>query len=329
MKAQMSHWERVRAALRGEEVDRVPVSMWRHFFDRETRPDTLAEAMLGFQRQFDWDFMKVNPRASYHVEGWGVKTVYRGAESPRVTETPVKSPVDWLKLEPLPLDRGVLKEHLDCLEAIARGLKNEVPFVMTVFTPVAIAGRMTASEDLFVQHLREHSEKVTVALDVIAETFTDFAKAALDRGAAGLFFATTAFATADRLLPEEYQRLARPYDLKLLNALPPAAFHILHVCRERNFLTAMADYPVAAVNWDARGAGNLSLCEARERLPGRCVIGGLPHQQNLVTGTPEQLAAEVTGLRVAMGRRGWMLGTGCTFPPEAPERNLSAIRNAA
>jgi hypothetical protein len=34
-------------------------------------------------------------------------------------------------------------------------------------------------------------------------------------------------------------------------------------------------------------------------------------------------------MRVAMGRRGWMLGTGCTFPPETPEENVRAVREAA
>jgi len=68
MTDQMSHRERVRASLAGEETDRPPVSMWRHFFEDETSAEGLAEAMLGFQRRYDWDFMKVNPRASYHAE---------------------------------------------------------------------------------------------------------------------------------------------------------------------------------------------------------------------------------------------------------------------
>ena len=60
--------ERVQAALAGEPVDWPPVSMWRHFYEFEETAEGLAEAMLGFQRRYDWDFMKVNPRASYHAE---------------------------------------------------------------------------------------------------------------------------------------------------------------------------------------------------------------------------------------------------------------------
>ena len=63
MTQQMTHQERVTAALRSEEVDRPAVSMWRHFYGQETTAEGLAQAMLAFQRRYDWDFMKVNPRA--------------------------------------------------------------------------------------------------------------------------------------------------------------------------------------------------------------------------------------------------------------------------
>lgn len=329
MSAQMTHWERVRATLKGEDTDYTPISMWRHFFDRETKPETLAQALLGFQERFDWDFMKVNARASYHVEEWGVKVAYHGAEHPKVTETPIKTPDDWLKLEVLPLDRGVLKEHLDLLDLVGRGLKGQVPFIMTVFTPLAIAGRMTTTEDIFVQHLREHTDKVKHALDVITETYARFSLASLEHGASGLFYATTAFATSDRLTQDEYNNWGRPYDLKLLNALPPAEFHLLHICRDNNFLPSMADYPVQAFNWDARGRGNLSLAEGKALLKDRVVVGGIPHQDNLVKSRPDILKAEMTGIRIAMGHKGWMFGSGCTFPPETPEENLTGIREAA
>ncbi len=329
MAGQMTHPERVRAALNNQEVDRVPVSMWRHHYARETAAASLAAAMLAFQQRFDWDFMKVNPRASYHVEDWGVKVAYTGDSSPKVTQTPVKTPADWLKIAPLDINRGVLNEHLTALETIAAGLKGEVPFLMTVFTPLSIAADLAPSEDLFLQHLREHTDKVKAALEAITETFTAFAAACLERGAAGIFYATTSWATTNRLSAAEYKKYARPYDLKLLDALPPAWFNILHVCKENNLLDTVADYPVPAFNWDARGAGNPALAEGKAIVGGKAVVGGIPHGQDLVEARPGRLEAEIAGMRVAMGQRGWMLGPGCTFPPETPASHLMAIRREA
>jgi uroporphyrinogen decarboxylase len=328
MATEMTHWERVRAAIKGRDVDRVPVSMWRHFFTMETSPEPLAEAMLGFQASFDWDFMKVNPRASYHVEDWGVKVKYNGDAEPAVIGTPVKEPDDWLKIKVLDVNKGVLGEHLKSLEIIARELKGEVPFIMTVFTPFSIAERLTDSEEIFLRHLRENTAKVNYALDVITETFTRFSKACLERGASGIFFATTSWATTDRLTEKEYSTFARPYDLALLAALPPARFNVLHVCRQNNFLEAFADYPVQAFSWDPRGVGNPSLLKGKMMVNGKLVIGGLARDKSLVESKPDELAAEIRGMQLAIGKIGWMLGSGCTFPPETPEVNIRAIREA-
>jgi uroporphyrinogen decarboxylase len=324
----MTHRERIQATLQGQETDRVAVSMWRHFYGRETSAPSLAEAMLAFQTRFDWDFMKVNPRASYHAEGWGLGVRYEGDHEPAVVTTPIKQPDDWLKLKVLPLDRGVLREHLEALELIARGLNGAVPFLMTVFTPLSIAADLAPSEEIFLRYLREHTDKVRYALEVITETFIRFSAACLERGTSGLFYATTSWATPDGMTAEEYRTFARPYDLKLLQALPPAEFNVLHVCRQHNFLRLVQDYPVQAFNWDARGAGNPSLAEGSSMVGGKIVIGGLGHGKDLVEAAPQQLTGEVMGMRVSMGKQGWMLGTGCTFKPETPEINLHAIREA-
>lgn len=328
MKIGMNRWERVRAALAGQAVDRVPVSMWRHFYSQETSAETLAGAMLGFQARYDWDFMKVNPRASYHVEDWGVKVKYGGDSPPAVTGIPIRSADDWLAVKVLDVTRGVLGEQLASLEIIARELKGEVPFIMTVFTPLSIAGRLAGTDEAFLNHLRGHYSQVSHALEVITETFTRFATACLERGATGLFYATTNWATADRLSAEEYRKYARPYDLKLLGALPRAEFHVLHVCKKDNLLKELADYPVHAFSWDARGAGNLSLAEGRIVLGGKTVIGGVAHDSRLVHASPAGLVAEIDGMRVAMGTKGWIIGPGCTFLPDTPEANLAAVREA-
>jgi len=128
---------------------------------------------------------------------------------------------------------------------------------------------------------------------------------------------------------EEHYRFTRPYDLKLFNALPQADLHVLHLCQHNILLDAVKDYPVHAFNWDARRTDNPSLAEGKILVGGKAVIGGIPQGRTLLKTTPEQLAAEVAGMWVAMGNRGWMLGPGCTFLHEAPLANLQAVRQVA
>ncbi len=328
MAGQMTHRERTMAAVNGQQMDRPPISKWRHFFTQEKTAEELAEAMLGFQQRYDWDYMKVNIRANIHAEAWGLKIRYDGDQPPTVVETPIREPDDWLNLEIPPLDRGPLAEHLHALEIIARGLEGQVPFLVTAFTPFSNLSRLVPSEDVFLQHVREHFDKVRYALEVVTESTIAFARACLDRGASGLFYATTVWGTSDRMPVEEYLRVARPSDVNVLKALPRAEFNVLHVCRDHNMLSALADYPAQVFNWDARGQGNPSLAEGKAMVGGRTVMGGLQHRGELVGANPEGLAGTVRELMEAMGDKGWMLGSGCTYSPEAPEANIRAIRQA-
>ena len=325
----MNHRERVLACLAGEDVDRPPASMWRHFYAEETAAGTLAEAMLGFQREYDWDFMKVNPRASYHAEDWGLTMRTGGDGSPEAVSWPVSEPADWTRLEVLDPYAGVLGEQIEALRLIAKGLQGRVPFLMTVFTPLSIAARLVPSEEAFLQHLREHPDSVTHALEVVTETFARYATACLEVGASGLFYATTSWATTDSMTLDEYAASARPYDLRVLEAASEAEFNLLHVCRDNNMLAELGDYPVHAFNWDAHGRGNLSLAEGRTALGPKVMVGGLPHKDGLVDAYPGDLARAVQDTSNAMGAAGWMLGTGCTFPPNTPEENVRAVSIAA
>ena len=74
----MNRRDRVWAALAGEPVDRPPVSFWGHVYHRESSARDLVDATLEFQRAYDWDWVKLNPRKHYHVEPWDVRYRYSG-----------------------------------------------------------------------------------------------------------------------------------------------------------------------------------------------------------------------------------------------------------
>lgn len=329
MADQMTHWERVRAALRGDEVDRPPISVWRHFYQKENSIEGLAEAMLGFQQQHDWDFMKVNPRANYHAEDWGLRLNLSQSDyvEPALADWPVKKSADLAAVRPLEINSGVLGKHLQALGKIAQGLDGKVPFIMTVFTPLSIAGRLAESDDAMLGFLREHPDLVHMALEAVTDTFERFAKETINVGASGIFFATTTWGTYDRLTDEEYAEFGRPYDLRILEAVQDAEFNILHVCKSNNMLRSLADYPVAAFNWDAQDDTNSNLREGHE-ITGKTVIGGISHRTKLPNGSPETVKDEANGVAQIMSGTGWMLGPGCSITPNSPQANLNALRSA-
>jgi uroporphyrinogen decarboxylase len=325
---QMNKRERVGAALQGKPVDRPPLSFWRHFFDKETSAAGLAEAMLGFQHTYDWDFMKVNPRACYHAEPWGCRFQFSGHPhiEPKLVETAVKTPDDWRKITPLTPTIGAFGEQLEALRLIKEGLRGEVPFIETIFTPLSVAGRLVGSDDVMRDHLRQYPDRVHGALEAITMTFERFAKVCLDAGVDGVFYATTGWATYDRLTDAEYEEFGRPYDVRVLHAVEDAPFNILHVCRSHNMLRKLMDYPANAINWATTDPTNPQIGEIWQRSH-RPVIGGVDHVGTLRQGTTEAVRAEIRSA-VGQTREGLFIGPGCSISPQTPEANLRAARTA-
>ena len=328
MAGKMSKRERIEATLRRQPTDRPPVSFWRHFYRQERSAEGLARAMVDWQRTYDWDFVKFNPRASYHVEDWGNR--YRWSDDDLTPHSldwfRVKEAEDWHRLEELDPAAGVLGEHLEALRLTRKELGPEVPIVMTVFTPLSIAGRLAGGEQRMRQHLAEHPGEVESALERIAEVFAGFAWRSLEAGADGLFFATTKWAATDMLSPDEYQRWGRPFDLRILEAVREAPFNVLHVCGSNNLLKSLVDYPVQALNWDATDPTNPDL-EETKRLTEKALIGGITQALTSDGGARERLVEEARRAREVTGGLGWMLGAGCVLPTDALEENMRALRN--
>ena len=329
MSETMSKRERLEAAIQRRPTDRPPVSFWRHFYQQELTVEGLAAAMINWQRTYDWDFVKLNPRASYHVEDWGNRYHYsdNDRQPHQLDWYRVGDPAEWHRLEALEATQGVLGEHLKAVEMVKQGGGPEAPVLMTVFTPLSIAGRLAGGVPRMRQHLANHAAEVAGALERITEVFVSFAAECLNAGAEGLFFATTTWGTTDALSLEEYQRWGRPYDLRVLEAVREAPFNVLHVCASNNLLKALLDYPVQAFNWDANDPTNPDLSEVLG-LTDRAVIGGISQAKTSDEARREELLSEVAEARAATGSLGWMLGAGCVLPTDAAEANLRALREA-
>jgi uroporphyrinogen decarboxylase len=321
----MTKWERVTAALAGSEVDRIPVSFWGHDYVREWTAEGLAEATLERFREYDWDFIKVNPRATYYAEAWGSRYKPSGdpLHGPVNVDYVLKTERDLDRLTALDARDGPFGEQLAALRLIGEALAREAPFIQTVFSPLAVVGRLANGDLGFVRRcMREEVQALHKALDAVARTLAGYAKACLDAGADGIFFATVDWGTYDVATVEHYAEFGRPYDLQVLSAVAEARFNVLHVCRKDNMLLSMLDYPVHAFNWATNETGNPSLAEILAKSE-RAVMGGLSVRA-MSEGTRKQVTDEAKAALGETGGRRFLLAAGCSIPPQTPETNLRA-----
>ncbi len=324
----MTPRERVWAALRGEPVDRPPVSFWGHVYDRESSAPDLVEATLALQDEFGWDWVKLNPRKHYHVEPWGVSYRYGGGnQKPQLDSWPVHVPDDWAAITERPHDGGALGEQIEAVRMLKRRLPPEVPFVETVFTPLAILGEMVDEPHVLAAHIKSHPDRVRHALEAVTRTFERFVAEIIAAGADGIYLATVDWGSLDFVNLEEHRLWARPYDLRLLRAAQHGRFNVLHVCKRRNLLLEMADYPVQAFSWAATDPTNPTLAQALDAVPG-AVMGGISHEDVLSQPTPDATLAQLHVASEQTHGRGWLVAPGCSIPPSTPHANLRAVRAA-
>ncbi len=330
MPEKYSHRERIEMILGGEKPDRFAASFWRHFFHMEHHADGTAEAMIGFQKKFDWDFVKINPRADYHVEDWGLQQTWSHDEFKKHVKTafPITKIEDWDNIEALPTTAPVLAEHLKVISMIRKGLGKDIPILMTVFTPLAIAGRMVADRQMLVEHLRAEPERIHRALEAITKTFTAFATEIRNAGADGLFYATTQWAAKETITWDEYKVFGTPYDLRVIEGADQDALNLFHVCASENYLQQLApiDYHCRLYNWDSDDPTNTPLDKAYDLLPGKTLVGGVDQKGWLLHSSPEEVINQIKKLKAAHDPSRLIIGPGCSVPPEVRLDNFQAIR---
>ena len=320
----MTKRARVLAALHGEPVDRVPLSFSLHNFVTENSAAGLAAETLRLARTFDWDFLKPQSRAQCFAEMWGLS--YRPSTERAtpftVTHTPLAGAADVARLQPVDPRRGALGEQLAALAAIRAALGPDTPIIWTIFAPMMVMPYVLAGgREQALAIARAEPKAMDAGLAAIAETLAAYARACVEAGADGLFYATN-LARGDGLTPGECRRFQRPHDLRVLGAVAQAPFNLLHVCGPAVHFDEFADYPVTAFSW-ALGAGNPSLAEVHRRT-GRAVVGGLPAKPEIASMGATDIAARAKRAVDEMRGRALLLGPDCSINPDTPEALLHA-----
>ena len=316
---------RLEATMAGEPADRPPVALWRHWPGDDQRGPDLARATLAFQRTFDFDFIKVTPSSNYCLADWAAESQWVGHfHGTRDYGQPViQSPEDWTRLPVLDPTRGLLNEIRQALSIIGQEVKEEVPFIQTIFNPLAQARNLAA--DRLLSDLRQHPDALKAGLETITESTLRFIETIRETGIAGVFLALQ-HASYDLLTEAEYREFGRPYDLRILESTRDFWFNLLHVHGQNIMFDPVADYPAQAINWHDQETPP-SLKEATARFAG-ALVGGLRQEETMAYGTPDQVRAEVGAAIQQTGGRRLIIGTGCVTPIIAPMGNLWAAREA-
>ncbi len=322
----MTKRERLEATIRGEAVDRLAVAMWRHFPVDDQDPRELANSTIAFQRQYDFDFVKVTPASSFCIKDWGADDVWQGdPEGTRAyTIRPVQSPEDWRALPMLDPCAGTLGNQLRCLEFIRDELGREAPFIQTIFNPLSQAKNLVGGGRLLAQ-MRRFPQAFKAGLETITQTTIHFIREAKKTGIAGIFLAAQ-HASLGLMSEAEYAEFGKPYDLRLLEETGDLWLNVLHLHGDEVMFDLLADYAVQVWNWHDRETWP-TLREALPKIKG-AVCGGLERDATMLLGTPELVQEKIADAIQQTGGRRYIVGTGCVIRVTTPLVNLRTARAA-
>ena len=290
----MSSKERVDRALRGQDVDRPPFSLWHHFELEKFGPKRHAQATLEFHKNYSTDLVKVMSDFQY--------------PSPA-------APFEFKEV------RDPFPEQLKALTIVNAGLGGSAHFVETIFNPWNVAEkRSTPAEVLRMKN--EQPQKLLDALEAIAKSEANHARRAIEIGASGVFLAI-ANAQTGILTPAEYAKFSEPFDRMVLDAVKSAPLNLIHLHGPKVYVAHFLDKPwsSAGINYSAHETG-MTIAQVRARYAG-LVLAGVNHL-DYATRTVEQLRAEVAVAKREAGKK-LIVTPGCSVPNDSTPGQLKKM----
>lgn len=332
----MNSLDRVRAAVRFEATDGVPViaQVFGHAatlagvpVDEYVRDgETLARCQLGALERYGYDAVFSVMDVSVETEAVGSELRYAPRRYPVVDRYALSAEADIDSLRvPDPGEAGRMPEMLKALGVLRRELGDDVLVVGCVMGPFTLTAQLLGLQDTLYLAV-DDPERLERVMDFAVDVIVRFGTAQLAAGAhLPLVFDPSASPAV--VPPQFFREFELPRLTRVFTAFAEAGAlaNWLHIAGPA--APILPDYPSAGVN-----VANFDYCvtaeEARGALPSTCVDGNIT-PVSFVTAEPAAIEADCAALLDAFeGDAGFILSSGCEIPPEARPENVAAMCDA-
>lgn len=315
----MNKRERVIAAFHGQEVDHVPVCMWKHVpHELWDDDDKFVQCQVDFVKATDVDFAKLSADKYF---GWPAPALEGIAKAE-----------DLYKIEPFGADHPFIRGQIERTKKVIEGLSGECPALYLIFAPLSYL-RLQIGYPMMMKLIREDPEAMKHACGVIAEDVKLLVRGIIEEaGADGIFFSVQN-GEENRFTEEEYRAWVTPSEKAVLDyANTLSDMNAIHMCAWEeipNRLSIWADYKAPVISW-SRYIDIMDIQEAKKHF-GCTVWGGFDNRPGsfLYTATREEIEQEVRSLIGQGGKTGYILGADCSIDGSLPEERIRWVVEAA
>lgn len=287
----------------------TPAAFFLHFGPQYQTDQAAIDRHLQFYRHTGMDFVKVQFEQS-------------------LPQCPIASPADWARAPRL--TAADFEPTVRVVRGLVEAAGREALVILTLYSPFMWA-RHLAGDDVLHEHLAEHPAQALKGLEISTENVLTLVRACRRAGVDG-FYASTQGGEAFRFGGTDiFERLVKPTDLAVWDALAACRCNILHICDYEgayNDLAPFRDYSGHIVNCSLEVGGQHMTPQEAAAFFGRPFMGGLERKGVLATGASAEVR-RATQAALAQAPESFILAADCTVPADTSWDNLKAAIDAA
>lgn len=320
--------ELISACLEGKALQVSPVGVWRHHPVDDQETDSLVAASLHYQKQFDPDWLKLTPAATWQVRDYGLVDAWQGDGIGRrdVIQRVIKLPDDWSRLAELDPLNGFSAQIVLAAGELRRRLPAHIPLLATVFSPLSQAVLLAGAE-----RVREHaitdSAALMTGLSHITRNTLKTIHCLAASGIDGIFYAMqqagNGFASET-----EFLQLSSTSDNACLSAISAMKFNLVHLHGSGVHPGLLQLYPGNGLSFDCDD-NNIFAVDGANTLPKRTLAIGPGPVASWVNHNPISLMQRVLEWRLRLQHHSLMLAPGCAIPLAVSDEVVTAFISGA
>jgi len=346
-KNEMTGLERALAALTYKKPDRVPVASlvcgasrrvlgvtydkWSQ--DAELIAESLIQTHQIMNNEFDIFVMLVD--LSVEAECFGQKvispmesTAYADPNNPCI-----KTVDDYRRIQTFnPRETGRMKMVIEATRRLAKVKAKEYGVCGFVYCPLGVIGAMRGHEKMFVDCIKNRDALIE-ACEIMTPVLIDYAVAQVEAGAQAIVM-DTLYASASIMSPKMWEAIEAPYAQRIADAIRAAGGAVvLHNCGGGIYFDVQQKYTNPIAISHAYPAADCKTWEEHAAKWGKQIvtIGYLDPAHTGMIWNEEQVIEEarkcIETFKDCDG--GFILSTGCEFPPNGSLINAMAVIKAA
>lgn len=331
----MNGYERVRAMLQGEPVDRPPLMPITMMFAadqigalyRQYASDhrVLVDAQIATAERFGFDYVSVISDPGREAADCGATVQFFDDQPPAIDEVAAlladKSRLHSLAM-PDPCGGGRMTDRVEGAALFRQRVGGKLAIEGWIEGPCAEAADLRGINRLMLDFIDDPAF-VRDLFEFTLELGLRFAKAQV---AAGIDLIGIGDAAASLVGPQIYEEFVLPYERRLVEGVQAMGTKVrLHICGNTSrILAGIGSLHCAMVDLDSQ----VSLAKARATFgPQQVVAGNIDPVKTLRNGTPESVAAAIAECYAQAGPR-YIIAAGCEVPRGTPVANVQAMAHA-